>query len=144
MKQRVITSVVGLLIFLPLLIFGNARVTEAVYAILSTAACFEVLHCTDCLKKWLLSLPLFVFAAAFPFLSGLSADVKLWTLTAAIVLAMLSPVLSNGDVTAQDAGASLAAVLFCTLFGGILFPITQTVEAVLLLYSIFNMVIAQH
>ena len=115
MKQRLITAFLGLAIFCPILFLSNDIVFRICFAVISAISAFEMLKCAGCIKKYLLSVPLIAFALAMPLIISLESN-KWYIVTLGIMFyCMITLVLSNGSVSAQDAGASFIGVLFISL-----------------------------
>ena len=67
MLKRVITSVIGLIILLPSLIFADSPLLCLYMAILAAVAVYEMLSCIGVKRNLFLSVPFLVFAFASPF-----------------------------------------------------------------------------
>ena len=70
MKQRVITAVIMLLFFIPVLIFSHTFVFPLVSALMSAMAVYEILNCTDQMKHYVLSVPALIYALAGPLIAN--------------------------------------------------------------------------
>jgi phosphatidate cytidylyltransferase len=68
MKTRIITAIVAILIFLPILYFSETVIFPIAMAILCAVACFEMLQCTQLIKVYAISVPILLLGAAFPLL----------------------------------------------------------------------------
>ena len=68
MKTRIITAVVAILIFLPILYFSETVAFPIAMAILCAVACFEMLQCTQIIKRYAISVPLLLISTAIPLL----------------------------------------------------------------------------
>ena len=68
MLKRIITAVVAIAIFLPVLYFSETIVFPIVMALLSLIGCFEMLRCTELIKKYALSVPVLGLSLALPLL----------------------------------------------------------------------------
>ncbi len=68
MKKRVITSIVGLVVFVPLLVFSHTYAGTLLMQVLGVLSVYELARATGLLKRLQLSLPLFAVAAGLPFL----------------------------------------------------------------------------
>ena len=115
MKQRLITAIIGLIVFVPVLFFANAVFFKACFAVISAVAAIEMLNCVGILKKWFISIPLVAFSFALPLMSSFS-DTARYNLIISIMLYCISvPVLSNIKVSPEIAGFAFVGVLFCSL-----------------------------
>jgi phosphatidate cytidylyltransferase len=112
MKLRLVTAALGLVVFVPLLFFSNAQIFRIAFAIISAASAFELLQCAGVLKKYLLSVPLILFAAAMPLLAGLSDGVRYSVLIFVLMYCLSTLVFSGGKISAGEAGVSFMAVVF--------------------------------
>ncbi len=115
MKLRLVTAMVGLVIFVPILFFSNALIFRICFAVISAASALELFQCVGIARKYLLSVPLTAFAAAMPLLSGCSDSVRYYVLIAVMLYCLATLVLSNGAVSAQEAGVAFTAILFFAL-----------------------------
>ncbi len=115
MKLRLVTAMAGLVVFVPVLFFSNALVFRICFAVISAVSAYEVLLCAGLLKKYFLSIPLMGFAAAMPLLSGQPDVVRYYVVIFAMLYCLATLVLSNGNISAHEAGFSFTAVLFCAL-----------------------------
>ena len=68
MKQRIITGVVAILIFLPVLIFSSTVALPIAIALCSAVAVYEMTACIGLKRALALSAPFYTMALAFPFL----------------------------------------------------------------------------
>lgn len=114
MKQRVITAIVALLVFVPIIVFANDTVFRICIAIISAISALELLQCTGSAKKLMLSVPLILFAAGFLFTNSFDDNIR-WTIVVAIMFyCMATMVFSNGGITSQDVGIAFTGVFFST------------------------------
>jgi phosphatidate cytidylyltransferase len=74
MKTRIITALVALSLFIPVLILSHTIALPLVFALCSLVAVFEMVSCLGLKKAWLLTVPLYLIAAGMPFLIRYSAD----------------------------------------------------------------------
>ena len=68
MKTRIITAIVAILIFLPILYFSGTIIFPIAMAVLCAVACFEMLQCTQLIKRYAISVPVLLIGAALPLL----------------------------------------------------------------------------
>lgn len=124
MKTRVITAVVALLIFIPVLTFADSAVFPLVIALIAAVSGYEFAASTGC-KKLYISLPTAAFCFAFAASARLSAllphflpegaSVYFWlvTLVAAYVFYMLCAcVFSFGKLGARSLMATTGMAVF--------------------------------
>lgn len=64
MKTRIITAIVALLIFIPVLVFSGTFLLPAACGVLAIVAVYEMLSCTGVLKHLAVSIPSFIGAGA--------------------------------------------------------------------------------
>lgn len=64
MKTRIITAIVAILIFVPVLIFSDTVIFPIAFGLLAMVAVWEMLSCVGVLKKWPVSVLSFVASAA--------------------------------------------------------------------------------
>ena len=68
MLKRIITALVSLCVFIPVLIFADTPVLSIGIAVCGVLAVYEILACTGLVRSVAISIPLYLAAAAFPFL----------------------------------------------------------------------------
>ena len=113
MKQRIITAIIALAVFVPIIIFAGDMSFRICLSIVSALSAIELLQCTGSIKKLLLSVPLVLFAFCMPLSYNLQDNVR-WTILIAVMFyCMATMVISNGNITASDAGIAYTGVLFC-------------------------------
>ncbi len=117
MLKRIITAVVAIAIFLPVLYFSETIVFPIVMALLSLIGCFEMLRCTELIKKYALSVPVLGLSLALPLLPYWydSAKVEHVCLMALIVLAVyLFTIMtfSRGKITLANVGSAYLSCFY--------------------------------
>ncbi|MBE6661291.1 MAG: hypothetical protein E7605_07820 [Ruminococcaceae bacterium] len=117
MLKRIITAVVAIAIFLPVLYFSETIVFPIVMALLSLIGCFEMLRCTELIKKYALSVPVLGLSLALPLLPYWydSATVEHVCLMALIVLALyLFTIMtfSRGKITLANVGSAYLSCFY--------------------------------
>ncbi len=116
MLKRIITSVVALLIFIPVCIFSETPAFTVLFSLASFLGVYEMLGCTGFRKIWSISAPLMVFAAASPAAARFFTSQLLFlavfagTVFVLLFYTMTVCILSNGKYDITEAGA---AFLFC-------------------------------
>ena len=117
MKTRVITAIVAILIFLPILYFSETVIFPIAMAILCAVACFEMLQCTQLLKRYGISIPSILFGIAMPLLPYWleAASVEHIGIVAMIVMALYVftvMTFSKGKITLANAGSAYLTVFY--------------------------------
>ena len=84
MKTRIITALVLLCVFIPVLVFSDTAVFPAVISIISLVAVFEYLKCLGFDKKYALSIPAFLLSIALPLAAEFKSDTGFVLITAAV------------------------------------------------------------
>ncbi len=70
MKQRVITSIIMLAIFVPIMIFSHTVIFIIAASVMSVMAVYEMLSCTGQSKQYVLSIPALIYACAGPLIAN--------------------------------------------------------------------------
>ncbi len=78
MKTRIITSIVALCIFVPVLIFADTVALPLLLALCAVIAIFEMTSCIGMRSAFVLTVPLYLAAAGLPFLIRYFADQALF------------------------------------------------------------------
>ena len=68
MLKRIITSIVALLVFIPILIFSDTWAFPAAMSLAAILGCFEMISCVNQKKNWWLTVPVVLCAASLPIL----------------------------------------------------------------------------
>ena len=84
MKTRIITAIVLLSVFIPVLVFSDTVVFPAVISIISLVAVYEYLKCLGFDKKYVLSVPAFLLSLALPLAAEFKSDTGFVLITAAV------------------------------------------------------------
>jgi len=66
MLKRILTSIVALAVFVPILIFSNTWVFPIAMAVCALAGCYEMLGCIGLRKNAFLAVPIYLCAVLFP------------------------------------------------------------------------------
>ena len=116
MLTRIITAIVAIAVFLPVLYFSHTPVFAAVLALLCLIAVLEMLRCVGLWRKWVLTVPICLAAAVLPILPYwlARANVEQSMLLVALALALYAfaaMTFSHGSIKFQD-----TAVAFVTTF----------------------------
>lgn len=115
MKVRVVTAIVGLLVFIPILFFSNALIFKIVYSLLSLISAFEMLRCVGVIGKFLLSIPLLSFSALFPLLTSIDPEYSYLAVIIAMLYCMITIVIYCGTLSVQDTSVAFVSVFFISL-----------------------------
>lgn len=90
MKTRIITAVVALCVFLPVLFFSHTIALPIALALCSVLAVYEMLACIGMKRSIAIGAPLYVIAAVLPFFLRLNADRELIRQVALVICFVLS------------------------------------------------------
>ncbi len=117
MLTRIITAVVAIAVFIPVLYFSETVVFAAVLALLALVAVLEMLRCTGLFRHWSVTLATCAAAVAFPLLPfwlGRSAVEHIAVLALVVAMLALFAVMtfSRGKLTLSDASVSFASCLY--------------------------------
>ena len=128
MLKRIITAIVMLCVFIPIVIFSDTAVFPIAVALCACVATFEMLKCMGLHKKLIISIPLCEAAIAFPLLMRYMNDlthVAAIAFIAAIVylVAVFAAIVwSHGQLTFTDAMSAVGVVTYIiAAFCGILY-----------------------
>ncbi len=118
MLKRIITSIVAVLIFIPILWFSHTPVFTAAIAIVSVTSLYEMFKCMGVHKKYALTVPMYISAVAFPTLQRM-IDNEAYVVTIAFVAAGIYIVYlfalviwSHGSFTYNNAGSVFLTSLY--------------------------------
>ena len=113
MKKRVLTGVIGIIIFMPFIVFSQTLALVLATLALSLVGVYEMLKCTGNIGKLIITVPSFLVTAAaqiLPRLWGgegeLYTSVMLMIYISYAVLLMMGAVFSKGSVKIADAAIS--------------------------------------
>ncbi len=121
MKQRIITSVVAVCVLLPVLFFHDSFLLPLGVALCSVIAVYEMLGCVGIKRMGSVSVPLYLAAAAFPFLIRYLGARELVTSIAISAIAAISLYLfgvlifSHGKYQIGQIGAAAFSILYILL-----------------------------
>ena len=125
MKTRIITAIVAILIFVPVLIFSDTVIFPIAFGLLAMVAVWEMLSCVGVLKKWPVSVLSFVASAAAMAGAGYLSRIGevdrflqlLLIFTYVYLFLMLTfAVFSKGKLPVSDALTAMGMVFFI-IFG---------------------------
>lgn len=128
MKTRIITAVVALCLFVPVLIFSDTVALPLALALCSVVAVYEMVSCIGFKKAFVLTVPLYGIAGAFPFFIRYAAD-REWIRQIALVICLILALyffavitFSHGKYKIADAGVCFFTVFYILAgFNAILF-----------------------
>ncbi len=118
MAKRIITAVIAVALFIPVLYFSDTYIFPSAIALLATIAAFEMLKCIGSLQTWAISIPQIVMSAALPFLMRLGNDNSIYIRAAIfihfvyVIYLMAYAVMSKGAVKLEQ----VASVFFACLY----------------------------
>lgn len=128
MLKRTITSIVGVAILIPVLIFSDTVLLPSVIAFAVVIAMYEMFRCLGTHKQLALTIPFYIFGAASPFAvryldGGLDYRAAALIMIALLLLYSLTViVISRGKVRFSDASAVFTAAVYISFsFSGIVF-----------------------
>lgn len=118
MLKRIITAVVAIVLFFPVLYFSYTPIFAAVLSLLSFVATLEMLRCTGLWRKWCLTLPISLCAAAFPLIAWwiqeqmTVAYIAVLVMIAFVIYAFSVMTFSRGHITFHDVSISLTGCFY--------------------------------
>ena len=127
MKTRIITSVVAILILLPVLVFADYPVLPVALSLVSLIAVFEMLRCIGLHRSWGISVPLYLLALALPICIRLLSRAELVKVAFAAIVCFLFYffailLFSHGKYKLADLSVCFMTVLYILIgFNAILY-----------------------
>ena len=117
MLTRIITSIVATAVLIPVLIFSDTVVFPIALAIVAVVSMFEILTCIGMKKRISLVLPMYVFAAAFPFLmrymsAKQTAMIAFLAATLYVIYLFAHVVWSHGAIPFSDGAAFFTLAIY--------------------------------
>ena len=120
MKTRIITAIVALCVFVPILIFADTPALPIGIAFCAVVAVYEMLNCVGLKKSVAVSVPFYLCAAAFPFLIRYLPDGAKYGwrtfAVAAVLLTMLYLfavlIFSKGKYKVPDVATAFFGILY--------------------------------
>ena len=121
MLTRIITAIVGIAVFLPIMYFSGTYVFDIAVAVISLVAMTELLSCVGMKKSIAVSFPVYGYALALPLYMEVSYK-YIYNLSAMLIFFMLCiAVLSRGKYSIEkNAAISGFAIYIATSLTGIL------------------------
>ncbi|MBR2432670.1 MAG: hypothetical protein IKB23_07120, partial [Clostridia bacterium] len=89
MKTRILTAIVLLCIVIPIVIYSYTVVFPIAIAFIALVGVYEMLGCMKMRDKYFLSIPLYLFAAAMPFLLRYVSNEMIQILPKLVVVLLL-------------------------------------------------------
>lgn len=117
MLKRVLTSVVMVVVLIPLVIFSHTWVFPCAMAVLSAIATYEILKCLGVHHKWYAAMPAYAFSVTVVLLTRLEAEFVAVAAGCAMVYAVLlmcTAVFSRRSFSMQTATELFAMTLYAT------------------------------
>lgn len=114
MLKRIITSIVAVIILIPVLIFSDIVIFPIAVAIISIISAYEMAKCMGFDKKLYITLPIYCFSVAAPFLMRYLFDFVQFSMVAFIfsivylLYLFIIIITSHGKITFNDATAFFA------------------------------------
>lgn len=117
MLKRIITAVVAIAVFFPVLYFSQLWIFPAVISLLSMIACFEMLRCIGAIKHYAYSVVLLLISAGLPLLPfwlETSQVEHILVLTLIVLALYLFTVMtfSRGKITFSHAGTAFLTTFY--------------------------------
>lgn len=118
MVKRIITAVVAIALFIPVLYFSDTYVFPAAMAVLATIASFEMLKCLGSLQNWAFSIPQIIISASLPFLMRLGNEDAVYIRSAIFIhfvyaiYLMAFAVMSKGTIKLEQVAEAFFACLY--------------------------------
>lgn len=117
MLKRIITAVVAIAVFFPVLYFSQLWIFPAVISLLSLIACFEMLRCIGAIKHYAYSVVLLLISAGLPLLPfwfETSQVEHILVLTLIVLALYLFAVMtfSRGKITFSHAGTAFLTAFY--------------------------------
>ena len=121
MKTRIITGAVFVAVLIPVFIFSNTYLFNAVIALVSLTAAYEMLACFGLAQKWEISLPTYVITMIFPILARLLAQGQIslkWLILIGLMYTMFllsAMVFTKGEITMENIALIFLATAYITV-----------------------------
>ncbi len=121
MKIRIISSIVALMIFIPIVIFSGTVALPIAIAIVSVLAVFEMLRCCNVHRQIVFSLPYYLAAVLVPTYLYLSTKLELGVPISAVLLLLVfffviwtypAAIFSKGKMPITDASAASIGCIY--------------------------------
>lgn len=117
MVKRIITAVVALCVFIPVLIFSDTMIFPAVMSLCAVIGCFEMFECTRLKGNIVMTAPMYIAAFCLPILKrifpmGDFLKLAVCIIGVVIVYMLGVAVFQNKKVNVTDVGLSVAACIY--------------------------------
>lgn len=127
MLKRIITSVVGVMVLIPVLWFSDTYLFVGAMSLISVVGCFELMRCTGVHHKYAIAIPQYVLSAAIPFLLRLGSGSAVYFKAAIfahvlfILYLLAIAVFSHGKTKVEELAMTFALCLYINVgFGSII------------------------
>lgn len=120
MRLRLITAIIALIVFIPLVIFSNTWVFPVAMGICTAIATFEIIRCIGQKKNFFLIIPLCAVGLFFPIYTRYAGGLNNILSTGVAILLLISiyvfavAVFGNKTLKITDAGLLLATFIYVT------------------------------
>lgn len=118
MLKRIITSVVGVVILIPVLWFSDTYLFVGAMSLVSVIGCFELMRCIGVHHNYAIAMPQYIIAVAMPLLMRLGGGMGYWLQTAIFVhivymmYLLAASVFSHGKIKVGMAMTAFAVCLY--------------------------------
>jgi len=129
MLKRTITAVVIVLVMIPICLFSDTAVLAVAVALLSLLGVYEMLGCIGSRRHWVLSVPAYLIAAAFPLTVRLFPSQDIFFSTYLLVMFIYLVVLFAAGVFSHG---KMDIEKICTSYATVLYIVTSFVSLILL------------
>ena len=127
MSKRIITSVVGVMILIPVLWFSDTYLFVGAMSLVSCVGGFELMRCIGVHRKYAVAIPQYIISAALPVLIRLGSGSAVWFKAAifanlVFLLYLLAiAVFSHGKTRVEEIAMTFAVCLYINVgFGSII------------------------
>lgn len=121
MKTRIITALVALAIFIPVLCFSDTITFLIFVQLISLFGAYEALSCTKMIKNLSISIPCLICAAMIPFFAReIASHINFFALVLAVFFVLVfyifaASVFKKGKISVADATLSFSLIFFVTV-----------------------------
>lgn len=127
MLQRIITAIIALLIFVPVLFFSEYIIFDVTMAVISVMALYELLSCVNMIRKYLVSIPALAVSFTVPLLYRyFKAEIVVFVMIIFLFYLLYATVFAHKKYNFND----IALVYFSTAY------ITVSLTSVLIIRSL--------
>ena len=113
MLTRIITAVISLALFIPVLFFSHTVILSIAMALLSVIAAYEMLGCLGILHKYSISVPSLLICAAVPFLIRyVGMGFMLFFIVCFMLYLFFLTVLTQGGIRTEEASLAFMSITY--------------------------------